>query len=340
MREYKLGRPKPAAAPGGLPPGVAAAKGPSRLVNLSISQHSARSSPAISATGAEVLAEHVKLQGDLPVTKIKVFRRDVVVCRETGSVPRKFTGRKRGDITEFSFESRMRLLHFAKNCNADFHSMLTATYPRKFPADGRLVKKHLNTFTVWLRREVDGIRGIWFLEFQKRGAPHFHFLLDVNLEDQGKVIKKRRSGINRGEKSALYRTCQLCEDRASAAWYRIVKSGDERHLRAGVCWEQLEESDAALRYAAMHAGKPKQKEVPEEFQNVGRFWGKIGPVWVENAGEMEMSTDELFYIFGPEAMSRSGRVKKFLWDASESLQKDASPEEKKVDQETDDEIPF
>jgi hypothetical protein len=67
----------------------------------------------------------------------------------------------------------------------------------------------------------------------------------------------------------------------SAAWYRIVGSGDEKHLRAGICWKAIEHTEGALRYASKHAAKPHQKQVPWQDQNVGRFWGRIGKVTID-----------------------------------------------------------
>ncbi len=88
------------------------------------------------------------------------------------------------------------------------------------------------------------------MEFQKRGALHFHIFLN------GEVAKEE----------------------VSAAWYRIVGSGDERHLRAGTRVEALREHHAAAAYAAKYASKADQKDVPEEFTDVGRFWGTFGGV--------------------------------------------------------------
>ena len=164
------------------------------------------------------------------------------------------------------------------------------------------------------RDNFQASRAIWFLEFQQRGAPHFHHLLDIDLESHGRLSTKRRSRIE-GEKQS-YRTCREIEDDLSAAWYRIVSSCDEKHLRAGISWEVLEDSDAAAKYAAKHAAKPRQKKVPLEYYNVGRFWGVIGRVKAVALDDdfEDMTTDQLFREFGYEAMSSRGRVKKYLWD--------------------------
>ena len=38
-------------------------------------------------------------------------------------------------------------------------------------------------------------------------------------------------------------------------------------------WELIRSPDGAARYALKYATKPYQKKVPEDFQDVGRFWG-------------------------------------------------------------------
>jgi ribosomal protein L18 len=281
----------------------------SRLVNHGIFAENSANRAVLRA-----LKEHVEICGDMPVVGVRKYRRDWVVQKKAG-FEIKAKGAKRGEITAFSAESRYRLLHLAKNCNADFKSMITLTYPALFPGDGHSVKRHLKNFKDWLSRECEDVKALWFLEFQKRGAPHFHMLVDIDLSYQGVLALKKRTGVRRGEKSNCYETCQICEDRASEAWYRIVGSTDEKHLRAGVCWERLEDEDAALKYAAKHAAKCKQKLVPEKFLNVGRFWGKLGDIKLIG-GELEhVTVDEILGRFGGSAISRHGRVKKYLWDA-------------------------
>lgn len=165
-----------------------------------------------------------------------VVRRPALPCRAKG-------GGRRGRITRLTPASRRRMLLAARNAGK-WRVMLTLTYPGEFPSSGRTVKRHLNAFLVWLRRR--GVRRyFWWLEFQERGAPHIHVLLD------GPVGK----------------------DAVARVWYRVVGSGDERHLKAGTRIEWLRSSDAAIGYVCVYANKVVQKHVPEHFQDVGRFWG-------------------------------------------------------------------
>jgi len=135
--------------------------------------------------------------------------------------------------------------------------LLTLTYPGEFPTDGRLVKSHWANMRRWLAHR--GVAGAWFMEFQERGAPHYHVFL----------------------------TGEVPKEEVAAAWYRIVGSGDERHLRAGTRIEALRELHAAGAYAAKYLKKQEQKEVPECFQNVGRFWGLFGGLSVEPVAQVD-----------------------------------------------------
>jgi hypothetical protein len=126
--------------------------------------------------------------------------------------------------------------------------MVTLTYPAEYPGDGRLVKRHLSVVRKWLRRR--GVRGLWVLEFQARGAPHLHIFVTGGW---------------------------VGREALSEAWYRIVGSSDARHLRAGTQVKPW--TGTAARYVAKWYGaKWEQKIVPEGFEDVGRFWGTFGEV--------------------------------------------------------------
>lgn len=188
-----------------------------------------------------------------PIVGVKVYKNDVVIVRGPGGTPAAHP--PRGTITEFSFRSRQRLAFVACNTLVVFKTMLTLTYPADFPSDGVAVKANLRAFLEWLRRDT-GLKFsyLWFLEFQKRGAPHYHILLDWTLPGTRAEVKAFRF-------------------RVAATWYRIANTGDARHLAAGTRTEAVRKPDGAARYAVKHALKMRQKQVPKAYQDVGRFWG-------------------------------------------------------------------
>jgi len=81
--------------------------------------------------------------------------------------------------------------------------------------------------------------------------------------------------------------------RCSASWYRFVGSGDEKHLAAGTRVERLRKQDGARRYAVKYAGKMKQKHVPKDFRNVGRFWGCSRAVVPAPEAEVQCTEDDI-----------------------------------------------
>lgn len=196
---------------------------------------------------------------------------------------------KRGRIREFSARSRLGLQLLAADLQSVVKKpdlMVTLTYPAEwrsvttdftchceaaegcsdvpcicdFSPSGKVAKRHLDVFQKRITRYLKtlGVSGwgcLWFLEFQKRGAPHFHLLFFgfgfrlFNLSDFQKWL--------------------------SSAWADIVSHADpaefQKHLNAGTKaeWCRKEHFGYALKYAA----KLEQKSVPSEFADIGRFWG-------------------------------------------------------------------
>lgn len=207
---------------------------------------------------------HVPVSSVINEILIKVGTQDVVVKHgiKGGAIPNHSGGGKRGKIKVLTRQSVQRMkLHFRNLPENSIVAMLTLTYPANFPCDGLKVKRDLKAMKEFLKRQHCG--GVWFEEFQKRGAPHFHIFL-------GNFPSCGVSGV-------------------AKAWYRIVGSGDEKHLNWHLgklsgrpCLEWMRKPHAASAYATKYATKMEQKIVPAEYANVGRFWGYFGglrPVW-------------------------------------------------------------
>jgi len=163
-------------------------------------------------------------------------------------------GRTRSKIMEFTHGTSTRMAAYLRECVAPYSYMHTLTYPSDYPSDGHTVKYHLRRYCQELmrisKRNGRNEAGIfWFIEFQKRGAPHFH-LLTTDFYS--------------------FRRCQLL-------WYTIVNSGDIKHLKAGVRVERLKKGKKGMiAYAKKYAAKQEQKKVPEDYISVGRFYGMYG----------------------------------------------------------------
>jgi hypothetical protein len=92
--------------------------------------------------------------------------------------PMEKTYRERGIIKEFSRQSRRRLFDLLNSLDKSLEKAIfvTLTYGQSWP-DSKTVKKHLDNFLKRVSRRFPGASGVWRLEFQQRGAPHFHLLL-------------------------------------------------------------------------------------------------------------------------------------------------------------------
>jgi hypothetical protein len=175
---------------------------------------------------------------------VKVYQRDVKIQFSPLNLP-KFTkdAQRRPKIVKFSKRSARRLRFVIRNSENLWKAFVTLTYPENFPSNGRQTKKHLNAFLQYLRRK--DIKFTWVLEFQSRGAPHYHIIV---------------SGF-------------ISKDELSRIWYRIVGSGDEKHLKAGTGIEAIKSKGHLYGYLSNYIKKLDQKTPPEGFENVGRFWG-------------------------------------------------------------------
>tara|TARA_R110002049_G_scaffold1062_1_gene7946 strand:- start:2941 stop:3771 length:831 start_codon:yes stop_codon:yes gene_type:complete len=203
--------------------------------------------PEADSRASGLVINRISAHRDPRRVTLEIGERDIRIRR---TILRACSSRKGGgirtNIKGFSMASKRRLLFAARNFSEGRY-MITTTYPADFPTDGRLVKNHLRRFRQWLLR--NGVRaGLWVLEFQARGAPHFH----------------------------IFVTDWVDKDALADIWYRIVGSNDPKHLRAGCRIELFRNNAAKGGYVMKYAAKMEQKDVPMQYDNVGRFWGIFG----------------------------------------------------------------
>lgn len=151
-------------------------------------------------------------------------------------------------IEHFSKKSRRRLQFVSIN-NADvLISQFALTYHDKLPKDGKECKKHLNVFLTWLKRNYPDVSYLWILEFQSRGAPHYHLFFTVKPD-------------------------RIMQYKMAVRWNKITGSGIDHfnfhnHKTNFIEWDMGSGS-----YLTKYLDKESQKWVPENYENVGRFWG-------------------------------------------------------------------
>lgn len=191
-------------------------------------------------------------------------------------------GGRKQDITTLSAKSRNKLLFTACTTSVEFGSMITLTYGAQFPLDGVKVKSHLSKIVKRLKR-WGIVDYIWFLEFQKRTAPHFHILVDY--EPTG--TDNRNCWLGRAWSEVI----EASEVKYSSLLDRRVrshKSAVTMSNSSDKSWEKVRTDKGAVRYLAKYALKTTQKTVPDTFRKVGRYWGTSKGVVENKVGSIEI----------------------------------------------------
>jgi hypothetical protein len=194
------------------------------------------------------LSYNAYLQGEGNCTlTIEEYQRDVKVRVQDRKVFRKGGG-KREAVSSFSEDSRRRFKFLLRNTESFWKVWIDLTYPG-VPTCGREIKRHLKNFRWHLK--VYGVKAVaWRLEFQERGSPHYHLLVDAERVHHKWIAEE---------------------------WDRII----------GNDWEARGESHSAstsvgriqsigqlyYRVSNYMTKKNAQSVVPPGFEDVGRFWG-------------------------------------------------------------------
>jgi hypothetical protein len=181
-------------------------------------------------------------------------------------------GGVRERIRGFSRTSRTNLLRRLASINRTaFRSFkgrmifVTLTYPKQYPEDPELCKRHLKALRKRLQREFKPFAAFWRLGIQRRGAWHFHLLLFVG-PSFGSVGELRRFILS--------------------SWYEVTGRISEGHLRTGTRVEAVKKWKQATSYVERYMAKPE--EFPEGLQT-GRIWG----VWNEELLPVRWKTAEV-----------------------------------------------
>lgn len=141
------------------------------------------------------LLPHLKRERGEITYQLEVSANSLILKRKVYLPPIRRNYSQRDVITDYSMKSRKRffeklLLIRWDSIPLDTIRELTLTYPAIYPEDGIVLKTHLDIFSKRLRRfgkKYGNIAFAWKIEFQRRGAPHFHLILisesPIPLED-------------------------------------------------------------------------------------------------------------------------------------------------------------
>jgi len=173
-----------------------------------------------------------------------------------GTPRRRRGGGIRGKVRGFSRVSRRNLLRRLAAINRTaFRAFegkvfsLTLTYPKQYPDDPELCKRHLRAFLKRLERRYGPFAAFWRLGIQKRGAWHFHLLLFA---------------------PPSFATLPELRDCVASCWYEVCGKVSEGHLRAGTNVEVVRRWKKVTSYAEKYLAKEEQ--FPEGMET-GRVWG-------------------------------------------------------------------
>lgn len=204
---------------------------------------------------------------DYPTIGVSVFLGVAVVKRQGNREQGLFLRPKRGRVTYLSRRSLSKLAFLVTVNSGWLKSMITLTYPVNYPISGKEAKGDLNAFLVALKRHHKGVRYIWFMEFQERGAPHFHILLDQSRPPRSEVRKMSEIWCN------IVAPVDWRYSRLSDRYELSLRDACEYFNYRDEFWENQKKPDGLAHYAVCYATKLEQKKPPEWFNLTGRFWG-------------------------------------------------------------------
>jgi hypothetical protein len=210
-----------------------------------------------------------------PVIGITVFPGGIVIRRQNlNQKLARLHKIERGKITVVSKRSLNKLALTVRSCGVNFSSVMTLSYGLNYPHSGRVAKRHLNAFLVGAKREFGPFDYFWVLEFQKRGAVHFH--IATTLPEPDYLQRSAFAHIWTRIAFPDWSYSELLKDSTKPFYAGETVNARQLgylvhvHVKA---WEKVRSDDGMSRYLAKYANKLRQKEVPDWYSDVGRFWG-------------------------------------------------------------------
>lgn len=185
-----------------------------------------------------------------PVSGADIYPNGTLIlkrCRSTLPV-----NLKRGKVGKFTKQSLDKLIFYVAETRVQFVSMFTATYGSEFPKSGKAAKRHQNNFLNKLRYHYSPSY-LWFCEFQERGAIHFHFLLTIEATTANRLS-----------------VAKLWVEATGAKFQQAEMLRVSSHKKA---FEAIRKKDNAVSYLTAYATKKRQKTIPGDFSEMGRWWG-------------------------------------------------------------------
>jgi hypothetical protein len=219
-------------------------------------------------------------------------------------------GHKRGVVTTFSEGASSRLGLYAEECKAVYPFMGTLTVDGEYSSDPKDFRDAKDRYLTWFMRkqkelcppgEADQQSILWWVEFQKRGAPHLHFFYSTRVPWEEAAMKWQEICLRFGLATR------------DDFWRSATKFEKVRYGWRGVA-----------SYARKYASKQEQKiPLREVYDWQGRFWGVRGFKETESV-KVTRTTDEAFAcpLMVPawkdlevlvESAVDAGKLRRFKW---------------------------
>lgn len=209
-----------------------------------------------------------------PVIGIIKFNGGVIVRRGCSlNLNRRTYSHERQQVKMVSRRSLARLALLVRGSGIEFRSLMTLTYGQNYPLSGRQAKRDLNHFLISSKRAFGSYEYIWVLEFQERGAVHFHIattLPEPNVlqrevfariwQDISTPYSWPYSSIEFDDGYLRFKKTLLTDK----AVFEMHRHPDQ--------WERVRKKDSLHHYFAKYTMKIRQKKVPAWYADVGRFW--------------------------------------------------------------------
>ena len=213
---------------------------------------------------------------------------NVVKVRHITMPPNK-TKSRRGTVSSFSKKSRTRLREFLQSI--DWNSIevnriyeITLTYHNNFSKDGKKIKNDLKKLIKNILYNYPKSVIIWKLEYQRRGAPHYHLIMiaesPVELGDYLVMKNGEFKFYNRETKTYLNNAGENgLRNFIQLHWNRITKE-DAENFNSGIEVDRVRNSSGLPHYLVKYVSKDRkfkeedyQHDVPDWMKNAGQWWG-------------------------------------------------------------------
>lgn len=195
---------------------------------------------------------------------------EIKTARPNPSNPNNTTKKNRV-IKKFSQNSRRRLSNNLGKIRFELYNLkilCTLTFHEKFPLEKSSLKKLVDNFNKSLKRFDEGLEYIWKLEFQKRGAPHFHYIL----------LSKNNYSLEKKKKLNQF---------LRETWIRLVADDSEDFKKHSLDFREIYNDAKTVNYLLKYVGK-----IDESTDNIelGRYWAlsnkiDFSPLRVVNVDE-------------------------------------------------------